>query len=209
MNDKKLGSLKFAAESLYADHIRHYHNWDHVCNVVNSLKKLYIFEPPVAVVVAGMWHDAVYYPGARNGVNENASAAALTYHWTKLNVNLEFSILHEATRMIENTTVEHHLARSALDPNTNQAYLMDADLSELATDYDTFVESQKNILRENNLDVTKYSIQRSCNFLATFLTVRPFIYHTVKGQELFEDIAKENITRFIEENRINQDDRNI
>ncbi len=195
-------SLYWAAERYYQFNDRVYHDHEHAFTVAENVNLLLEGKATQQLVLAAWWHDAVYFPGARNGVNELASAAALTNEWITAKITAPLFILHEATRLIEHTTIADHLTDQQ-HGNTDLGYLLDSDLSSLASDYDTFVGTQRKILYENHLDgSTKQSLMRSANFLTTFLSCgRPTIYHTTKGKELWEDAARANITRLVEETK--------
>lgn len=171
---------------------RPYHNWDHAVKVLNHVG----YDASLSVQIAAMWHDAIYIPRGR--VNEMASSNALTYEWVKNGIKDHIPILHAANKLIECTTVDNHLRTTALDPVSDLALLLDADLAALAAPYDVFVNNQANIIMENGGDPDKKESRVLCgNFLEAFLTCRPFIYHTDHFREMFEPHAKENINKYI------------
>jgi predicted metal-dependent HD superfamily phosphohydrolase len=180
---------------------RFYHNYQHAKNVMASCAVITEI-PSESLILAALWHDAVYIPAARNGVNENASAAALTHDFNRGITVCSIPVLHHATRLIEHTTVENHFSTDLYGiPELD--VLLDADLSSLAYDYTEFETAQYNILRENHFDpIVKHSRARTCNFLEALASTRKHIYRTDKARELYEEQAHYNINRFIKENRV-------
>lgn len=186
--------LKDAARPYYDfnENGRPYHNWDHAINVLNYVG----WDASMSVQIAALWHDAIYIP--RGHVNEMASSNALTYEWIQHKIPDHIPILHAANKLIEGTTVDNHLRRDALDPTSDLALLLDADLASLAAPYSVFVKNQANIIIENGGDPDKMESRVLCgNFLQAFLTCRPFIYHTDHFRDMFEPYAKENINKYI------------
>ena len=186
--------LNAAARSYYDfnEDGRPYHNWDHAVSVIRYVGS----DANLSVMLAAMWHDAIYIP--RGKANEQASSDALTYEWIKNGITEYIPILHAANKLIESTTVDNHLRKDALDPKSDLALLLDADLSSLGAPYDVFVNNQSNIILENGGDPNKMESRVLCgNFLQAFLTCRPFIYHTDHFRDMFESHANENITKYI------------
>lgn len=167
-----------------------YHSYGHACEVYKVVADN---DAKWAVQLAAVWHDAIYIPGAPNGINEEMSAWALTQAWTD---HSNLPVLHEACRLIGGTSVDNHLMRVNL-PMCGQALLLDADLFSLASNYDEFVARQSLIHLENRLQPnTKGSRSRTANFLSVFLNVRPNIYHVLTQ---YEQKARENIQRYCDE----------
>ena len=171
---------------------RYYHNFSHAANVLVQCGFLQSKDNP-ALDLAAIWHDAVYYPGSSG--NESASAVALYYEARNINEHKN-PIVEEAMSLIKGTTIDHHLTKKRV--KGDQAVLLDADLSSLAADYLEFCFNQDNILKENFVEFSNVKVKRpmSAMFLAKFLTARKFIYHTKEARLKFEDIAKENITKY-------------
>jgi predicted metal-dependent HD superfamily phosphohydrolase len=175
-----------------------YHNWYHALNVVMNVKEMGGSD---TTILAAYWHDAIYIPGAGEDANERCSAAALINTAVKLDIRgtIYWQNIETAADMIRKTSVRHHLTRNELTEwDYEQAILMDADLSSLASLYEHFKEIQDRIILENNGDVKK-DHDKSVAFLQQFLTVRPHIYHTPYGREHFEQQARDNITRYAAE----------
>ena len=186
---------------------RYYHNAKHADMVSKALFE--ICEPSVELVLAAIWHDAVYVPGAGSDANERCSAAALKAEFKNyerqgfIKVGLDFDKeFGRVCELIIGTNVQNHLAHEMFSEDFGQdlKILLDADLYSLASDYETFVDNQRNIILENYGDpLDKNSIQMSSNFLKMFLTTRPFIYHTLEARTIWEAKARENIMKYTDE----------
>lgn len=171
---------------------RFYHNYEHASYVARlcdamSIDLLESGKDQNTLYLAAIWHDAVYVPGATD--NEEKSAEAL------LSMDESYT---EAAELIRRTTIKDHLSSEVtFENNPLLAILLDADLASLATEsYDKFVENQEKILMENGFSKDDFSI--SAMFLKQFLIKRS-IYRTVYGKEHFEERARRNIQRFVDE----------
>lgn len=200
---RKLSDL---AESYYARQKCEYHNFEHAKNVVAVVKFL-MQRPSDALLLAALWHDAVYIPRAKNDANEYASSAVLNYEFEKLRKagvsDLEDEeMVGAACGMIERTRLSVHLMHIEFwdcqpgGKNESSAILLDADLSSLAAPYEVFVQNQRNIILENFADVNKASHVASANFLSGLAMVRRKIFHTPIARSAFEDLAQANIERY-------------
>jgi predicted metal-dependent HD superfamily phosphohydrolase len=192
------------------EYARGYHNINHASKVVNNIFAI-CPEPPLELLMAAMWHDAIYIPGAGGDVNEKASSAAMMMAYNRRLMNgLRVDSAHAAPIMkaakilIDGTCIEMHflpwdMTKDLLDRGF-LPYLVDADLSSLADDWDSFLASQSKIINENYGDVNNPENLKKCaEFLRKFLYVRNNIYHTPKARELWEDKARANIQRLINE----------
>lgn len=190
-----LTNLLNAARSWYKFNkiSRFYHNYHHVELVVNAL---YNFGTPSdSLLLAAVWHDAVYVPCAGSDANERCSAAALKHAAAIYTDSGTQEMVNDACDLIIQTAVVNHLSTVALDPNSDIAKLLDCDLYALSIPYDKFINNQTNIIKENYGTFEKDHIKCS-EFLNQFLTCRPYIFHTDYGRMNWEDTARENITKF-------------
>jgi predicted metal-dependent HD superfamily phosphohydrolase len=100
---------------------------------------------PISVVVALIFHDIVYVPGAN--INEAYSAVFMrnTLNREGLKGLVSMEDMVEAEKMIL-ATAEHFLWKPT---NVNTSMVMDADLVNLGTkDYDNFIKVQLRVLEE-------------------------------------------------------------
>lgn len=179
---------------------RPYHNFVHALQVMDNVIYLHDHGTPTPhdILLAAIWHDAVYTPGSRDGLNEEASAAALDYEWKRLGIDAAANTLNNTKRLIEGTKVSIHTRDNSDFIPEELGILLDADLGSLAAPYEEFVKNQANIFAENSGDPTNAGhVIRQKDFLEKFLTVRPFIYHTRKAQDMWEMQARANIKLFI------------
>lgn len=201
-----------SCEPWYAQSVsnRNYHNINHASVVVNSLFEIHP-NPPIELLLAAMWHDAVYIPQAGGDVNEKASSAALMM---SANIHLKnkkqfksqslldaYNKLQKTKALIDNTSIAIHLTESKIHSTPgvleNLPYLLDADLSGLASDWETFQKNQHNIILENYGDPSNRDDVVACGtFLNKMIGTREFIYHTDTGRTKWENRAKQNIARF-------------
>jgi len=194
---KNLGLEQFATQyhAWYNTPFRHYHNVAHANDVADNCYIMSSQNP--TVVLAALYHDAVYIAGVSE--NEKWSALALTHDARtieKLGYHVDFDMVNRACLLIEQTTIKDHLKNARVtDPEL--AVLLDVDLSPLKFPYDVFFQNQRNILEENFLDSNSIdSLKKSAKFLKQFLTNREWIYHTDYARALWNQRAKENIDRF-------------
>jgi predicted metal-dependent HD superfamily phosphohydrolase len=185
--------------------LRGYHNTMHATMVVQAVNELTGYDPSLALLIAAQWHDAVYFPNAGSDANERCSSAALGIAARELARSVEFTqeqkdAVNKAQDLIEYTSVEYHLHRNRIGGEL--AILLDADLSSLAAPYGRFVDNQHYIIQENGGVITAETCKLSAMFLGRFLRCRKYIYHTEKGRELWETIARVNIATWMETNEV-------
>ena len=185
--------------------LREYHNFEHANNVAKAVHMLTANEPSSALIIAAIWHDAVYFPGAGSDANERCSSTALGIEARNIARGTELSkelkdAVNAAQDLIEYTSMQQHMHYSRISGDL--AVLLDADLRSLATEkFEDFVVVQECIIRENNGCVPD-DYNESAQFLSKFLRCRDFIYHTDKAREMWEHRARLNITRYCNEHGV-------
>lgn len=193
-----LASLWDAAAHWYKTPKRHYHTAAHANAVAQRVLNLGHNESEL--LLAARWHDAVYVPGAPEGVNEQASAAALahTAKVQKLDTS-QLAIVAQACALILQTRMSMHLTSlQVTEPLT--ATLLDADLASLAADYSGFAAHQRHIIWEQTgVKPTAESMAAASAWLTSFLSCRDFIFHTDTGRSIMETLSRDNIARFARE----------
>lgn len=184
---------------------RYYHNWNHIEDTLNALTTLSNHPQEINVVchLALVFHDIIYIP--RFGSNEVASAAMFSNFVSRTEIAqiLGEDGIAEVKRIIENTTAENHVSPTWKPDNQMQAWVMDADLSGLATRlWQSFVFKQDCIIAEQLSSTTDEvegrftNYRKNCaEFLSKFL-LKPRIYHSEEFKCL-EDKTRENITAYI------------
>jgi predicted metal-dependent HD superfamily phosphohydrolase len=173
---------------------RQYHNTEHMENVVRAVQES-TPNPSDALLLAAVWHDAIYMPGAGSDANERCSAASLKSEYWTLRTNEQYDhVIVQAMDHIVNTRIEVHLSADEIDGDL--AILLDADLKSLAGSYDTFIETQEKVIKENGGNWAEHKA-KSGEFLAKFLTCRKHIYHAAYGRKNWEEQARANIARLV------------
>lgn len=193
-----LGLLYKAAKPYYKTPSRLYHNSGHALMVENNVFMLQKI-PAVSLVLAARWHDAIYVPGAENGLSERLSAAALTHASRSLDLTQTAkNLVVQASDLIIQTDVKTHMRRTRAYGDL--AVLLDSDLSSLALDYKEFRANQLNLIIEQTArPPTTDGCESSAEFLTRLATVRKYIYHTDTGRDLFEAVAQRNIETWVDE----------
>ena len=180
---------------LYHQNKRPYHNLNHALKVATFARELArlemdkdnsldVWHPvqnkymmPDYAYVAGLWHDVVYVPGAKD--NEELSAT----------IALQSGGVNELVwNWIRHTTIADHLSDAALDKY--HACLLDADVSSLAYSWDDFMANNGAICAE-----MKCTHQDSAEFLLKFLN-KEQIYRTKYCKQHLEDAARLNIKKY-------------
>lgn len=194
--DIKSEYLTQALIEAYHSPIRHYHTLLHALRVATVAKELLIisesdcnYQRLMDTYLAGLWHDAVYDVASKS--NEKYSAILFNSHYP-YNSNV--------ARLINGTTVAHHLSEQPVD--IQMACLLDADLLSLSLPFVDFIKTQQLIREESkstSRDGSKPTLTRSAQseFLMKFLD-KSSIYHTEYCQAHHEAIARENIKSFQE-----------
>lgn len=174
----------------YSEPWRHHHTVPHLADVVGFLvdnaDKL---RDPATTIWSGLLHDGVYVPQAPSGVNEALSADLSD---ARLEPYLPSTQVETANRYIK-STADHSPQRG----DTDQAYLLDADLKILGAPAEEFEAFDANIRKEYSFyAIDVYNPGRAA-VLESFLD-RPRLYITDVAYEQFEAQARENLARKIE-----------
>jgi predicted metal-dependent HD superfamily phosphohydrolase len=178
--------------------LRLYHSYAHALSVMDAVQEIKP-DAPLYLMVAALYHDAVYVPGAGKDANEMCSAAALAVDWDKCRFAKDHPVLVPAQDLIRRTSVQHHLLPLELSATADHSVLLDADLVALASDLDVFVQLQCCIIAENGGPVDEESLGKCAEFLKQFLEVRDNIYHTEYARTNWEAKARFNIQYMIDE----------
>jgi predicted metal-dependent HD superfamily phosphohydrolase len=193
-----MDKLTSIASSMYVKH--QYHNWSHAWAVRCAIMEHWD-NPPAHLILAAIFHDIVYIPGAANGVNEAASAEMLNYVLRATDNNHEFMRL-SAAELIRSTDIATHMQILPVNATSSLAILLDADLHSLAAPYDQFVKNQENILMENLIDpLSTEGRKKTTEFLNRMASVRSYIFHTKTGRDLWEQSAISNINQWTSDNK--------
>lgn len=171
----------------YTEPTRWYHTYLHAVSVAEAsslwAKELGFSKSQCdTCYIAGIWHDAVYVPGAKDNEELSAQALLQLHPWAT-----------ESANIVRKTTVEHHISDEITwdnDPLT--CLVLDADLLSLAAPYNEFLQHQMNIAREHNLEEVTIS---HTAFLSKFLEKKSIFRSPLASD--YEAFAINNITRLI------------
>jgi predicted metal-dependent HD superfamily phosphohydrolase len=221
LRDTTCAVLINVARSHYADPTRHYHNWQHVQNVMAGYRQLF-GEPDAESALAIAWHDAVYVPRAGEDFNEMLSAQAfenaMHYHFGDPDPAPEPSSSVHRTVVagidvgavydhVMATRMKFHLHFENKPPRRESEKIIDSDLVSFGFKWDDFCRVQDDVLLEikgpsvlNDADKLRANRRAQAQFLSVFTADgRPFIYRTHEARAEWEDQARNNILRFVDE----------
>jgi predicted metal-dependent HD superfamily phosphohydrolase len=208
MEDVSYALFLTAAKYYFGD--LNYHKFSHALMVVSNVLMIYAdlgLPPDHDVLIAAMWHDAIYIPGSAFSEALSADAllheaGALMKQVKGLSENNEGWIASIVTKMyIKYTRVQYHLAEEIRYVNDGTLILLDADIASLGTpSYSEFENNQYAIISEQlgHLDVTEEHLRKSAAFLKQFLDKKS-IYRSYPAKGRWEERARANISQFIAE----------
>lgn len=171
---------------------RFYHAWSHIAACLKQFAEQR-FDHPRAVLLALLFHDAVYVPGDKD--NEVRSAE-LAERMLRYRSSVPESERRSVSRMIL-LTADHHSAAHRLTPD--EAKLIDIDLGILGQAWPVYQEYMRGVRREFCPAVTtdfQFRLGRRA-FLEKVLRQRR-IYMTAETANRLEVRARFNIGREID-----------
>ncbi|MEQ9095351.1 MAG: hypothetical protein RIE32_03715 [Phycisphaerales bacterium] len=185
LNPERAALVYALLDHLYETPRRAYHNIEHVTQCLDALVELEALSTESQLAL--WFHDAVYVAGSDG--NERASAELCRTYGTWL--GFEKAILDSAADAVFATTHDG-MPRSEVASS-----VADADLSILGAATDRYRSYARSIRIEwSHVPDSDFNTGRA-SLLRGFLD-RSSIYHTARGQELYEDAARENLTNEIE-----------
>jgi predicted metal-dependent HD superfamily phosphohydrolase len=184
----------FVRYSVNAD-IRKYHNFGHAMAVVNQVEILSNGQSSLELVLAALYHDAIYMPGAPG--NEEQSAEVLGIDAEEAGISMY--AVERSQDMIRATKISDHMTNKRLIGS--QAILMDADLYSLSVPYSEFVQNQHNIIQENGGELVPENFKKSAEFLTKLAYSRDKLYHTDGARYRWEEFAQSNIRKWAMESK--------
>ena len=184
------GSLLDAVFTAYQSPGRYYHSWQHILNCLAQFKRT-TFDEPRAVLLALLFHDAIYVAGRRDNERESADLAA------RLMQDSSNVTARERDAVVEMIllTASHHIASP---PSEDAGKFLDIDLSVLGADWPRYEAYARGVRREFCPSVVgdfKFCLGR-CKFLKSVLA-QPHIFLTPAMRSRCEHRARENIAREI------------
>lgn len=166
----------------YANPNRHYHNLNHIENLITQIQQLSLSANDNAILInVAVFHDVIYKAGRKD--NEHKSAEFAAYWLSKLNMGPIESLL--ICNIIRSTNT--HQSSDIL----TQLFL-DMDLSILGENEENYQEYTVKIRKEHiQIPNFLYKIGR-IQFLKQMLS-REVIFATPEYFEAFEDHARKNL----------------
>ena len=168
----------------YADPARGYHDLRHLTEVLDRLDELPPAYDRVPVVLAAWFHDAVHDGAA--GEEERSARWALAALAGRPEAE-------EVARLVRLT--EHH--RPA-DDDANGCALSDADLAILAAAPERYAEYVATVRSEYS-HVPDDDFRTGRTAVLTDLLAKPRLFHTAYALEHWEEAARLNVSREVEE----------
>lgn len=173
----------FEIEKKYSEKGRHYHNLSHLENMFTELElvkgKIVGF---TNISFSVFYHDVIY--DASSKLNEEKSAEFAKLRFEKLGLNK--TDIEEISKQILAT--KSHQKSESNDIN----YLLDADLSILGKDVDTYVNYAQQIRKEYSIYPDFIYKPGRRKVLQHFLEMKS-IFKTHYFKEKYEVLARENI----------------
>jgi predicted metal-dependent HD superfamily phosphohydrolase len=171
--------------STYSELERHYHNLAHIDRVLSTIARFSAtLNDPLAVYLAGWFHDFIYDPQASDNEFRSARVAAELLK----NIGIERATIDRVSELIL-ATQGHQI-----DPNDlDRCIFLDADLAILGADPAEYAIYQRSIRREYSWVADDDYRTGRIRVLDSFLQ-RDRLYHTDLLFNELESIARTNIT---------------
>ncbi|NUS00287.1 MAG: PQQ-binding-like beta-propeller repeat protein [Kribbellaceae bacterium] len=174
----------------YAEQHRHYHDQQHLTEVLTTIDELADYaEDADTVRLAAWFHDAIYDPQADPGENEEVSAQLAELELAAYGVDADR--VAEIGRLVR-LTAKHDCA----EDDRNGAVLCDADLRILSLPQERYDAYAAGIRQEYEHVADRDFARGRMSFLQSLGETR--LYVTPKGHEEWERPARENIGREVD-----------
>ncbi|MBL8517126.1 MAG: hypothetical protein JNM76_09160 [Betaproteobacteria bacterium] len=177
------------ARTVYDSPPRHYHTWSHVLDCLTLFGKLE-FEHPRAVMLALLFHDAIYIAGQPD--NEARSADLARRHLREGSDLGEEEIERIAAYIL---ATAHHIPQGD-DPDL--AKILDIDMSILGQPWQRYLIYAEGVRREYCPQAAtefRFNVGR-LHFLQKLLK-QDRIFHSAELHAALEDAARQNVARKI------------
>lgn len=190
-NDEALiNTLWSELHKKYTHKNRHYHNLSHIENMLLQAENMKSYIEEFSTLLYAIWfHDIIYKSTKKD--NEEKSALFAQKSLKKLNF-IENKIGNVEKLII--STKKHQII---LDKNSDNAYLLDFDLSILGKDWETYKNYTQQIRQEYKIYPDFLYNPGRKKVLLHFLE-RETLYFTESYKTQFENKARENIKRELE-----------
>lgn len=186
-----LNSIGRKLEKRYLETNRHYHNLKHIEVMLDLAKENEVAITDFDEVLFAIWFHVVVYK-SRSKRNEKKSAkfalkSLKKFNFRELNKNKIYQLIL--------STKEHKII---VDKDLDNAFLLDFDLFILGQDWEVYQKYTQQIRKEYKLYPDFLYKPARKKVLANFLN-RKKLYFTKKFQHLFEEKARENLQKELEQ----------
>ena len=178
-------------ETQYSEKYRHYHTLNHLYHMFQAYDEVEPLIHHKATFQFAIWYHDIIYKASKNN-NEEQSARVAVDRSQKL--SLENSQIELIKTLIISTKKHSILADKYISDN---AYLLDIDLSILGSDWNSYQTYCSNIRKEYKIYPTFMYNKGRKQVLKHFLD-RDSLYFTEYFKEKFETQARKNIKRELE-----------
>jgi predicted metal-dependent HD superfamily phosphohydrolase len=170
-------------ETQYSENGRHYHNLLHLANMFRELEVVRMnISDFTALSFSVFYHDVIY--DATSKANEEKSAAKAVKRLAELHIHQDTISIISAQIL----ATKFHQRSDQQDTN----YILDADLSVLGKDFETYLEYTQNIRKEYSIYPDFLYKPGRKKVLKHFLELES-IFKTEYFKGKYEAQAKENI----------------
>ncbi|MFK7831839.1 MAG: hypothetical protein AB8B52_01060 [Winogradskyella sp.] len=188
-DDAIVDSFWKAIETKYNTKKRHYHNLTHLYNMFLQLEDLKTAIEDLNSLKFAIWyHDVIYKSTKKDNEVQSAFFAEKALKILKYDA---FKIEKVKNNII--STKSHELISTE---NTDNAYLLDLDLSILGTDWNTYSQYIQNIRKEYNI-YPDFLYQPGRKKVLKHFLERDTLYFTERFRAQFEEQARENLQKEI------------
>lgn len=169
---------------------RHYHDITHVgflLRIIDHIKER--LDDPALVMLAAFYHDVIYVPGSQDNEAKSAwlAKSAILIHGG------DSTTADQLVRLVLATSEETYF-----DLVEDEKYLYDVDRTTLGTDFDSYMDVSTRIRREFLEYDDETFLRGRKSFLEKMLD-KEVIYKTKYFRDLYEDTARTNMRREIDE----------
>ena len=182
-------SLWTDIESRYTTKNRHYHNLSHIFNMLKQLDETQTEIKDLDSLKFAIWYHDIIYKSTKKD-NEEKSALFALERLKKINFE------PERAQLTENLIVSTKKHNILLTQNTDNAVLLDLDLSILGTDWNTYKKYISNIRQEYKVYPDFMYNPGRKKILKHFLE-RENLYFTEHYKQQYEQQARENLSHEI------------
>ena len=176
-------------ERHYTSKTRHYHNLSHIYNMLLQAEDIKdAIEDYDAFRFAIWYHDIIYKATKKNNEEKSAEFAQKrlkTFHFDEKRLIIIDNLIK--------STQKHDIV---LNENNDNAYLLDIDLSILATDWDIYQKYIQNIRKEYAI-YPDFMYNKGRKKAMLHYLEREYIYFTQNYKDTFESQARLNIEKEI------------